>query len=140
MRLITTLLFSIIILGCQTPQKSESNQNLLSFADKFRDKTAIKSPEEISAHKLGSKGNPIRVYMPEGERNYLSKLTCSDGSRIAFRRIGSSGIDPYGNILDIFKVSCFIDSTLHEYTLFMDMYHIENQETKAAEGFTLNEI
>lgn len=133
MKLLIILLSSFVLIACNTAQKS--NNNSMSFADKFRDHSAIKSPEEIATHKFGSYENPVRVDMPEGEHEYLAKLTCSDGSRIAYRRGGSAGVGPYGNMLDVYNVSCFIDSTLKEFQIYMDMYHPKHEENKAVEGF-----
>ncbi len=133
MKLLIILLSSVLLIACNTAQKPKNDS--MSFADSFRDHSAIQSPEVIATHKFGSYGNPVRVNMPSGEREYLAKLTCSDGSRIAYRRGGSAGVGPYGNMLDVYNVSCFIDSTLKEYQIYMDMYHPKHKENKAVEDF-----
>ncbi len=133
MRLFTTLLISLSIAGCQTTQELKGDAG--DLANYLRDHTAIKSAEEIAKHKLGSQGNPVRADMPKGEHEYLSSLACSDGSQISYRRLGSAGTGPYGTILDIYNVSCFVNSTLEEYTVYMDMYHPNYKETQAIEGF-----
>jgi hypothetical protein len=122
-----------LMAGCQSTQNAENKT--MKFANQFRVHSAIKSPAEIAIHKLGSKGNPIRVFEPSGERAYLAKLVCTDGSRISYKRGGSAGAGPYGNMLDLYSVSCFIESKLYEHSIYMDMYHFEYQENKAVEGF-----
>src|SRR5262245_24091680 len=65
---------------------------------------------EIEKHPLGSKHNPIRVSGPAGERKYLARLICENGEPAsAFSRDGSTGIGPYGSILDIYTVICDTD-------------------------------
>jgi hypothetical protein len=91
---------------------------------------------EAAQHPLGSEANPIRVSMPEGERAYLARLRCSDGSAPAFERHGSAGAGPYGSILDIYAVIC-PSGEPRESTLWMDMYHPQHRETAAPPGFTL---
>jgi len=103
------------------------------------DKTsnAAKDPdyEAIYKHPLGSFENPIRVYSPVGQRNYLSRLVCTNGNHpINFERGGSVGIGPYGNMLDVYNVKCGEKET-EKFNVYMDMYHKDNIETRPAEGF-----
>ena len=94
--------------------------------------------EEGARRPLGSRENPIRVFRPDGERNYLSRLRCSDGVAPAFSRIGSYGPQPgiYGHILDAYQVVCRSGAPA-EATHFMDMYFADHIETAAPLGFTL---
>ncbi|MBP7650773.1 MAG: hypothetical protein KA085_04280 [Phenylobacterium sp.] len=103
------------------------------------------SPEELSLRleegarrPLGSRENPIRVFRPDGERDYLSRLRCSDGVAPAFSRIGSYGPKPgiYGHIVDAYQVVCRSGDPA-EATLLMDMYFADHTETAAPLGFTL---
>src|SRR5687767_437810 len=91
------------------------------------------SPQKVSGA-LGTKTNPVRCEDPKGERQYLSRLRCSDDSRPAFSRIGSFGLGPYGNIIDGYRVKC---EKSDEVTIFMDMYHEGYVEKEAVPGFTI---
>ena len=96
-------------------------------------KTITPNWQAINALPLGDKGNPVRVYMPPGQRDYLSRLVCYDGSRPEFDRIGSFGPGPYGTIIDAFNVAC---GTIVD-RVFMDMYHPRYVERRPVKGFTI---
>jgi hypothetical protein len=87
----------------------------------------------IEAQPLGSKGNPVRSFMPAGEHAYLGRLQCPDGSTPAFRRQGSFGVGPYTTIIDGYEVSCGGKSVV----LYLDMYHPAYIERRAVPGFTI---
>lgn len=87
---------------------------------------------------LGSQANPVRVTMPAGERAYLSHLRCSDGKAPEFGRVGSTGIGPYGMILDLFELRCAYGQPASA-KVYMDMYHSYN-ETAAVPGFTAGSV
>jgi hypothetical protein len=82
---------------------------------------------------LGSKSNPIRENMPEGQIAYLSRLRCSDGQAPAFNRKGSVGLGVYGNIVDLYNVTCKGAASVDVY---MDMYH-DGPENRPVPGFTI---
>ena len=84
---------------------------------------------------LGRRENPVRCSMPRGERDYLMRLRCSGGEPVEFKRGGSVGPGPHGNILDRYEVRCpgHPDTT----SIFMDMYHRGYREMKPVPGFTL---
>ena len=87
----------------------------------------------INARPLGDKGNPVRVYRPTGQRVYLSRLTCADGSAPTFSRIGSFGLGPYGTIVDAYNVACGASAS----RVFMDMYHPDYVERRPVPGFAI---
>ena len=99
------------------------------------------SPEEensrliaaADAHPLGSLENPVRVAGPDGERAYLVRLHCPDGTaaRIGMRR--DAGIGPYGSLVGAYDVGCAGGTS----RIVFDMYQEENQETRPPAGFTL---
>jgi hypothetical protein len=91
---------------------------------------------KAEAFPLGSEKNPVRVSMPTGERAYLSQLRCSDGKAPNFDRSGSTAPGPYGNIQDLYALSCAtgIPATA---SVYMDMYHAGFKETRAVPGFTI---
>lgn len=92
---------------------------------------ALKQAEE---HPLGSAQNPVRTTMPQGQRLYLSRLRCSDGKAPAYYRKGNVGAGPFGNIVDLYKVSCPGAEPL-ESDIYMDMYHGGFIESRIVPGF-----
>jgi hypothetical protein len=92
---------------------------------------AILKAEE---HPLGSAKNPVRTTMPQGQRLYLSRLRCSDGKAPQYYRAGNVGAGPFGNIVDLYKVSCPGAEPL-ESDVYMDMYHGGFIESRIVPGF-----
>jgi hypothetical protein len=99
------------------------------------------SPEEemrqqiaaADAHPLGTRENPVRVGGPDGERAYLGRLRCPDGTapRIGARR--EAGIGAFGSVVAAYELGCGADTA----RIVFDMYHEEHVETRAPAGFTL---
>lgn len=94
--------------------------------------------KKIATYPLGSKDNPVRVFMPEGQRAYLNSLKCVNGGLVKYKRLGSVGEGPYGFMLDLYEVKCELKSKgiEKEYSIYMDMYHKNYQENKVVDGFT----
>jgi hypothetical protein len=113
-----------IVLGC--------SQSSYYMSDPFQPKNH-RNPKALKSAKLGEEMNSIRCEGPSGEREYLSRLICPDGSQPYFYRIGSFGYGPYGTMLDGYNVICGSDSI----TVFMDMYHRNFIEKKSIEGFQI---
>ena len=90
--------------------------------------------KKASAYPLGSAENPVRAHMPQGQRAYLSRLRCSDTSRPSFGRAGNLGPGVYGNIVDLYIVSC-ASGEPESAEIIMDMYHTGHVEAEAVEGF-----
>ena len=84
-------------------------------------------------HPLGSERNPVKVEMPQGERAYLDRLRCPDGSAPAYERQGSGGPAPDGDIVDFYAVTC---PGAEPVTVVMDMYH-RDREDRPVPGFTI---
>lgn len=84
---------------------------------------------------LGSKSAPVRAHKPEGQKAYLKRLRCPDGSAPSFSRTGSTRYGGYGNIVDIYRLRC--PNTEESHTVYMDMYHPGHIETQPVPGFTL---
>jgi hypothetical protein len=97
------------------------------------DKKMAKAIAKAESSPLGSKSNPVRENMPEGELAYLRRLRCADGQAPAFHRKGSVGIGVYGNILDLYSVACAGAAPAEVY---MDMYH-DGPENRPLPGFTM---
>lgn len=83
---------------------------------------------------LGSEQNPVRADGPPGQRAYLSRLRCPDGTAPAYVRGGSTGEGPYGSILDVYNVSC---AGQQASEVFMDMYH-KHEESRPITGFRMD--
>ena len=73
--------------------------------------------------------------MPPGQRAYLARLRCSDGTAPAFQRRGSMGIGPYGAIVDLYDLKCAA-GTPATAAVYMDMYH-DHVEDRAVPGFSI---
>lgn len=99
-------------------------------ANRSVDPNSSKGPE-ISGP-LGSWDNPVKSRGPSGERAYIRQLKCSDGETPKFHRLGSTGVGPYGNILDIYELSC----EEKKFNIYMDMYHC-CREKRPVPGFTI---
>ncbi|MDB5699386.1 MAG: hypothetical protein JWN69_2190 [Alphaproteobacteria bacterium] len=94
---------------------------------------------EIAAadrHPLGSRDNPIRVGGPEGERAYLARLRCADGSPPAVGARTAAGIGAFGSIVASYLVDCGIGGAV-KAELVMDMYHEGHVENRAPPGFAI---
>ena len=110
------LILAIALAGCATsPSHSGADDDDIaaSMAPYRVESTAATSGP------LGSETNPVRVYMPAGEREYLSRLRCANGRQPTFERHGSGNFGPHMRIMDLYGVTCDGDTQ----TIHMDMYH-----------------
>lgn len=80
---------------------------------------------------LGTEANPVRCDNVSGEQHYLRRLRDQRGKSLAFSRVGSMGVGPYGNIVDLYVVE---SDTVPQREIYMDMYHRGHVETKAVPG------
>jgi hypothetical protein len=89
-----------------------------------------------AAFPLGTVDNPVRVGGPEGERAYLARLRCADGSipRIGAARPGGNGA--FGNVVDLFPLDCG-NAAPGRSVLLLDIYHEEHIENQAPPGFSI---
>lgn len=130
MRLALALVVTLLALPAAAQQTSGSIE-IESVLDGR--KTITPDWAAINAVPLGSKGNPVRVYRPTGQRVYLSRLACADGSTPQFQRVGSFGVGVYGTIIDGYDVDCAGKKQL----VYMDMYHPDYIERRPVPGFTI---
>ena len=82
---------------------------------------------------LGSKANPVRENMPQGQLAYLRRLRCPDGTAPAAARRGNVGPGVYRNIVDLYDVTC---PGAPPVEVYMDMYH-DGPELRPVPGFTM---
>lgn len=87
------------------------------------------------AHPLGSAENPVRVGGPEGERAYLARLRCADGSAPQVGARAEAGVGAFGSVIAAYRVRCGAAET----SIAFDMYHEEHVETRAPAGFALTD-
>ena len=95
-----------------------------------------KAIAKAEAFPLGSSQNPIRAHFPPGQRGYLDRLRCADGSAPNYARSGNVGPGVYSSIVDSYVVNCGAAAP-GEVNIQMDMYHPGHVEMRAVEGFTL---
>jgi hypothetical protein len=86
---------------------------------------------------LGSAENPVRAEAPQGQRAYLSRLRCSDGSAPMSERRGNLGPGLYGSFVDLYMVRCAQGVAPGQVEVIMDMYHRGHIEQKPIPGFTI---
>lgn len=127
------LLFALTT-GCATSQDDGLTGGL--FGPAMSASKLDRAIATATAFPLGAEENPVRVYMPLGQQAYLARLRCSDGAAPAFKRDGSMGIGVYGNILDLYSVTC-ATGTPAAVKVHMDMYHAKHSETRPVPGFTI---
>ena len=90
-----------------------------------------------AAHPLGSLANPIRIGGPEGERAYLARLRCADGSRPRLGARGDGGIGAFGSIVSLYPLDCGAAAP-GRTSLMLDPYHEEHRENRAPPGFAID--
>ncbi|MBL8673655.1 MAG: hypothetical protein JNL07_02110 [Rhodospirillales bacterium] len=98
-------------------------------------KTILPNWRYINPAPLGERENPVRVYMPPGQRAYLSRLICPEGGAPAFSRAGSAGKGPFGTVLDMYTVTCASMAR----RVFLDMYHPDYVERRPVPGFRIRD-
>lgn len=114
-----------------SPEQLLRDLGLADEPDDLRDIIA-----EADGHPLGSGRNPVRVGGPAGERAYIARLRCADGSSPSIGQRGSAGIGAFGTIVDVYPVDCGAKPP-GKAEIVMDMYHAEHQENRAPPGFTI---
>jgi hypothetical protein len=114
------------------PNEARDMMRQLHMGGLDGDKLA-KAIARAEASPLGSKANPVRENMPKGEYTYLHRLRCADGQAPAANRVGNVGTGVYGNIVDLFRVTCAGAATVE---IYMDMYH-DGPELRPVPGFTI---
>ena len=92
--------------------------------------------EAASAHPLGTLQNPVRVGGPEGERAYLARLRCADGSRPQIGARSEGGAGAFGSVVSVYPLDCGAAAP-GRTSLALDRYHEEQREDRAAAGFTI---
>lgn len=89
--------------------------------------------EAANAYPLGTIENPVRVGGPEGERAYLARLSCADGTPLRVGARSEAGQGGFGAIATAYGVSC--GGTTRR--IVFDIYHEEHVENRAPPGFDI---
>lgn len=135
----SVLALAFLISACAqqpTKQTSSEDEDLSSALASIFGEQLKPDMQEVEKHPLGSAQNPVRVSMPVGQRDYLSRLICENGEPVsAFSRGGSTGIGPYGSMLDVYTVVCDTHEGAVEHSVYLDMYHGDYVEKRPAAGF-----
>ncbi|RBP53655.1 hypothetical protein [Arenicella xantha] len=139
MKLVLPFLLFGLLTACASTTNNRVSSDECGVDELFNGISCIEPDlEAIAKAPLGSQYNPVRADGPSGQREYLSRLVCSNGMSVAdFYRLGSAGPSPYGFILDMYMVKCDTDAGLVEHEVYLDMYHKGYLETNAAEGFSI---
>ncbi|WP_166040277.1 hypothetical protein [Sphingosinicella sp. YJ22] len=139
---LSVLLAAALLAAAQQPsppigQRSSTPEQML------RELGLAPSPDEEAAaiaaaqrHPLGTMENPVRVGGPTGERAYIARLRCGDGSAPRVGQRGNMGVGAFGTIVDAYPLDCG-SAAPGRFTLIMDMYHDEHREERAPAGFTI---
>lgn len=124
--------------ACATPAPKDDGDlallRMLSGESMVQGAELDKRLADAAAYPLGSKENPVRAQGPAGQRAYLSRLRCADLKPPAFNRAGSAGMSPYGNIVDVYVVTC-AGSEPARSEIYIDMYHSGHVEERAVPGY-----
>ena len=115
----------------RTPRQTLEEMGLAPSEERVR-----RAVERAAGEPLGSERNPVRVSSPAGQRAYMARLRCADGTPPEVGQRHNAGEGPFGTIIDIYPLDCG-DSAPGQVQLAMDMYHDDHVETNAPAGFTL---
>jgi len=89
--------------------------------------------QAASTYPLGTIENPVRVGGPEGERAYLARLSCADGTPLRVGTRGDAGQGGFGSVAAAYAVAC--GGTTRR--IVFDMYHEGHVENGAPAGFII---
>lgn len=115
----------------QSPQSMIHDLGLAPDQDDLREAIAA-----ANAHPLGTRDNPVRVGGPEGERAYIARLRCADGSAPRVGARGDAGVGAFGSVVDVYPLDCGTGAP-GRVDLVMDKYHEEHREDRAPPGFNI---
>ena len=139
----TLTLLAFLLAGATQPdvtpmapigQRTAAPETLLRGFDAAPDAEEDAAIAAAARFPLGTNENPVRVGGPDGERAYLARLRCVDGSRPAIGARVEGGVGAFGTVVGGFPAQCAGGPAV---TVILDMYHEEARETRAPEGFTL---
>jgi hypothetical protein len=126
--------------AAQQPRQPGLGERTQSPEALFREMSSETPEQEMArlvaaanAYPLGTVENPVRVGGPEGERAYLARLTCQDGTALRVGSRSEAGQGGFGAIATAYAVSC--GGTTRR--IVFDIYHAEHVENRAPAGFAI---
>jgi hypothetical protein len=127
-----TLLLTLALLGC--PPFSTAQTTPAKPATEVIAPPGVDAKQTSADPEYGySKEKPVKVGAkdefggPAAERAYLQTLRDEAGKSVKFERLGSVGVGPDGNVLDLYEVTTSTGKTLK---IHIDMYHPKNDPKK----------
>lgn len=115
-------------------ERTTSPEAMLSSLSGSPEDALAEQIAAANAHPLGTAANPVRVGGPEGERAYLARLRCSDGSAPSIGMREEAGVGAFGSVVGAYEVEC---GGSNQVRIVMDRYHAEHRETRAPPGFAI---
>src|SRR5688500_8323137 len=98
---VTLLIFALR--AAEVPPPQEHTDGAAAFMRKETGMTPRRLQEAVEAasrHPLGSKENPVRVYGPSGEMDYIRSLRCADGSSPKVGKRYNDDLGVFGTVVD----------------------------------------
>ena len=92
-----------------------------------------------NAHPLGTPANPVRVGGPLGERAYMARLRCGDGSLPKVGARSQGGVGAFGSVVTSYTLDCGAAAP-GTASLAFDIYHEEHREARAPAGFRIEPL
>jgi hypothetical protein len=134
-----TSVFTLTACATTAPREDNYLQAMMAGVSPLGAAKVSQIAANASKFPLGSRQNPVRAAMPEGQRAYLGQLRCADGKPPVI--VGRSNIGPgiYDSIVDAYDVDCGV-SAPGKQTIYMDMYHRGYVESQPVAGFTIGNI
>jgi hypothetical protein len=114
--------------------RTASPEQMMAGMDQSSPEDEIRRLEaEADRHPLGTVANPVRVGGPDGERAYLARLRCADGTQLRIGTRREAGVGGFGSLVGAYEIACGATPM----RIVFDMYQEEHVETRAPAGFTL---
>ncbi len=140
MRRIGLAAIILLLSGCTStaPRKSDDTFLAAMFAGEspLGEQKVAEIVAAAAKYPLGSKENPVRAEMPEGQRAYLASLRCADGKPPQILQRYNIGPGIYASIVDAYPLDCGAAAP-GKLVVYMDMYHRGYVETHPVPGFTM---
>jgi hypothetical protein len=109
---------------------------LAALGSGLSDEAIARDIEAAEAHPLGTIENPVRVGGPEGERAYIARLRCGDGSAPQAGSRSAAGVGAFGSLVNRYRLDCGAAAP-GTVDLVFDMYHDGHVETRAPHGLAI---
>lgn len=136
MRLPILVLALLLPVAPAAAQNSTPRQMMERMGMAPSERQIARAVERARSQPLGTAANPVRVSGPGGERAYIARLRCADGTSPRVGDRHNDGVGAFGTIVDVYPLNCG-DAAPGRFRLIMDMYHDDHQENAAPAGFTL---